>query len=501
MSLDLLRAAPAPVPTASASTPSRARLPIWPSAYATVLAVADAAVVTLTVAIALQVRYHGLDPVVTPGGPLAGLSLSMLIAAMPAAWVLFLASSRAYESKQLGVGSDEFKRVIGGSLRFAAGLGLASYALHASLSRGFFTALVAVGVTLLLLTRYASRRVLHALRGRGRCLHRVVAVGTRAEVAQLASELARAHYAGLAVVAACLPAEEATASMGVEGDVLPLLGPARGLASRLCEVRADTVAVAGTSALSPEEVRELSWSLEGSGVDLLLAPAITDVAGPRVHIRPVAGLPLLHVDEPAFGGLPAVIKRTFDLLVAFALLVLFAVPMLFIATAITADSRGGVFYRQERIGQAGRPFRMWKFRSMRPGADQHHQQLLEGNQALGPLFKLRDDPRATRVGAWLRRRSLDELPQLFNVLRGQMSLVGPRPPLQREVETYAGHVARRLNVRPGMTGLWQISGRADLAWEEAVRLDLYYVENWSTALDALILWKTLWAVVQGKGAY
>jgi exopolysaccharide biosynthesis polyprenyl glycosylphosphotransferase len=220
-----------------------------------------------------------------------------------------------------------------------------------------------------------------------------------------------------------------------------------------------------------------------------------------VHIRPVAGLPLLHVDEPSFGGVASLLKRTVDVLGAAVLLVVLALPMLAIALLVRSDSRGPVLYRQERLGRDGKAFRIWKFRSMHVGADEVRVDLAELDESAGPLFKIRDDPRVTRAGAFLRRRSLDELPQLVNVLAGQMSLVGPRPPLRSEVEVYEHAVHRRLYVRPGMTGLWQINGRTDLSWDEAVRLDLYYVENWSLALDGLILWKTLAAVLRGKGAY
>lgn len=475
--------------------------PLWETAYSSTLAALDAAVLTVAVAAALQVRYGGLEPVVTPDGPLSGLSFTLLVAAVAPLWVVVLAASRAYESKILGVGSEEFKRVLTGTARFAAALGLASYALHASLSRGFFLVLVTTGAVLLLLLRYAARKVLHRLRVGGRCLHRVVAVGTAEEVVRLADQLHRARYGGLEVVAGCVPGRAGAEPLLTAAGPVPVFPSVPELTGRLASVRADTVAVAGGGSVSSHDLRELSWELEGTGVDLLLAPAITEVAGPRVHIRPVAGLPLLHVDEPSFGGVGALVKRSVDLVGAGLLLLLLSVPMVAIMLAIRLDSDGTIFFRQERIGRHGRSFRMWKFRSMHPDAEDRRADVLDLDATDGPLFKVRSDPRMTRVGAILRRRSLDEIPQLFNVLVGQMSLVGPRPPLRSEVADYAQPVHRRLYVRPGMTGLWQINGRADLPWEEAVRLDLYYVENWSLALDALILWKTLAAVLRGKGAY
>jgi exopolysaccharide biosynthesis polyprenyl glycosylphosphotransferase len=474
---------------------------LWPSTYGSVLVVLDALCITVAGAVALRARFGGADVVITDEGVLAGVPFSLVVAAAAPAWVLLLAVSRAYDVRYLGVGSEEYKSLLSGSFRFAAALGLASYALQASLSRHFFVVLVLLGTVLLLLARYAARKALHALRVRGRCLHRVVLIGTEEEVQQLDAQLLRGRYAGLAAVAACLPDYCTATSISVASGELPVIGAARDLAPRLREVRADSVAVAGTSALSARELRELSWQLEGSGVDLLVAPAITDVAGPRIHIRPVAGLPLLHVDEPIFGGPKRLAKALLDLSLALLLLVVLLVPSLLIGLAVALDSRGPILYRQERVGRGGTTFPMWKFRSMRVGADREVTELQRLNEADGPLFKLRDDPRITRVGRFLRRHSLDEIPQLINVLTGSMSLVGPRPPLQSEVARYPTRLQRKLLVKPGMTGLWQISGRTDLSWDEAVRLDLYYVENWSAALDALILWKTLAAVVRGRGAY
>jgi exopolysaccharide biosynthesis polyprenyl glycosylphosphotransferase len=241
--------------------------------------------------------------------------------------------------------------------------------------------------------------------------------------------------------------------------------------------------------------------MEGTGIDLVLAPALTDVAGPRIHTRPIAGLPLIHVESPEFSGGRKALKGLVDRMAAFfALLVLFPI-FLVLATAIRVDSRGPVFFRQRRVGLGGKEFDVFKFRSMVVDADAMLATLVEKNETDGLLFKMRRDPRVTRVGGLLRKWSLDELPQLINVLKGDMSLVGPRPPLPSEVAWYDQDVARRLLVKPGMTGLWQVSGRSDLSWEDGLRLDLYYVENWSLAADVAILWKTVGAVVFRKGAY
>jgi exopolysaccharide biosynthesis polyprenyl glycosylphosphotransferase len=269
----------------------------------------------------------------------------------------------------------------------------------------------------------------------------------------------------------------------------------------LSRTGADTVAVLACPEMDGAELRRLAWTLAGRGVDLVVAPALMEVAGPRIAIRPVCGLPLLHVDEPQLSGGRRVAKEVLDRSLALAGLVLLSPLLVGIVVAIRLTSPGGAIFRQTRVGLDGRPFTMWKFRTMIKNAPEQRPGLNGANRhSTGHLFKMAADPRVTRVGRWLRRTSLDELPQLVNVLLGQMSLVGPRP-LPATDEPYDGEARRRLYVKPGLTGLWQISGRSDLEWEESVRLDLRYVEQWSLALDALIIWKTLFAVAKGRGAY
>jgi exopolysaccharide biosynthesis polyprenyl glycosylphosphotransferase len=271
--------------------------------------------------------------------------------------------------------------------------------------------------------------------------------------------------------------------------------------SLAAQLKADTIAVTSASETAAQYLRQLSWQLEGSGLELLVAPGLIEVAGPRLHIRPFEGLPLLSVEQPRFEGWQRLVKGFVDRgLAALALLVL-APVFLTIGVAVQLSGPGPVLYRQERVGVNGRTFTMLKFRSMVVDAEQRLADMRTSNMSDGPLFKMREDPRVTPVGRWLRKLSLDELPQLLNIVGGTMSLVGPRPPLPDEVARYDSQVRRRLLVKPGLTGLWQISGRSDLPWEEAVRLDLRYVENWSLAMDLLILWKTLRAVLSRSGAY
>jgi exopolysaccharide biosynthesis polyprenyl glycosylphosphotransferase len=266
--------------------------------------------------------------------------------------------------------------------------------------------------------------------------------------------------------------------------------------------QADTVALTSSGELGPEGIRDLSWQLEKLGVDLVVSPGIVDVAGPRLTVRPVADLPLIHVDKPQYHGAKRFQKRAFDVCFSLAALLAASPIMVFAALAVKATRPGPVFYRAERIGLDGVPFRMIKFRTMIDGADRRLSEVASLNDSVGGvLFKAREDPRITRAGKFLRRYSIDELPQFINVLRGEMSVVGPRPPLRCEVETYDHRVRRRLLVRPGITGLWQVSGRSDLCWDDSVRLDLSYVENWSMLNDLVIAAKTIGAVCGANGAY
>jgi exopolysaccharide biosynthesis polyprenyl glycosylphosphotransferase len=355
-----------------------------------------------------------------------------------------------------------------------------------------------VGIPMLLGERYAARKVLHAVRNRGHLMHRVVAVGGPSGIREVVDVLIREGYVGYEVVGACVPAD-----VPLSAESLPVqhLGAVDELRVICDQLGADTVLVTRGAFASSTELRRIAWQLEGSDIELVVVPSLTDVAGPRIHMRPVAGLPLLHVEQPQAGQAGGFPKRIFDVVLASLALLALSPLMLVVALLIKLQDGGPVFFRQPRVGRDGHEFGMVKFRSMLAGADMMVTDLMHLNDTDGLLFKVKDDPRITRVGSVLRKFSIDELPQLFNVLRGEMSLVGPRPPLPREVAAYETDVHRRLLVRPGMTGLWQVSGRSELSWSEAVRLDLYYVDNWSMTTDLVIMAKTVKAVFASHGAY
>jgi exopolysaccharide biosynthesis polyprenyl glycosylphosphotransferase len=330
---------------------------------------------------------------------------------------------------------------------------------------------------------------------------KVLLVGSSESVDYFARELARQPQAGYRVVGACIPSGVIAGYL--PGTDIPVMGSVDKVLEALQATDADTVIVTSSDGLPSDKMRQLSWSLEPGRNHLVVTTGLVDIAGPRIHMRPVAGLPLVHVETPRYEGSKRTVKRAFDLVASVLLLLILSLPLLLIAVAVRLGSAGPVFFRQNRIGLNGRPFEMLKFRSMVTDAEARLQELQasQGNEGNSVMFKLADDPRITPVGRLLRRFSLDELPQLLNVLAGEMSLVGPRPPLPREVEQYEKHVNRRFLVKPGITGLWQVSGRSNLDWESTVRLDLYYVENWSLTGDFTILWRTFRAVFARDGAY
>jgi exopolysaccharide biosynthesis polyprenyl glycosylphosphotransferase len=425
------------------------------------------------------------------------LSNAGQVAVVVGLWLVVLIAMRAYSSQNFAVGYGEFQLIATASGLSLGVTGFAAYVVQMNLSRGFLLFVFLIGVPLLLLVRYLERSFLSHLRTRGKLRRRAIIVGSASAVDELHRVLRRESWTGYDVLGACLPE---TAADDASLD-LPALGFVGNVRQVVTAENADTVIVAGGGYSSSQDLRRLAWGLEGLKVDMLVAPALTDVAGPRVRVRNVAGLPLVHIAEPSIDEARGFWKRAFDVAVASLGLLFISPLLLLIALAIKLDDGGPIFFRQERVGVLGHRFRMVKFRSMTTDAEAVMARLTEQNECDGTLFKMKRDPRITPVGRLLRKFSLDELPQLFNVFRGQMSLVGPRPALPVEVETYADHVSRRLLVPPGMTGLWQVSGRSDLSWEESVRLDLYYVDNWSMMNDLVIMLKTVKAVALSSGAY
>ncbi|WP_110589659.1 sugar transferase [Microbacterium suaedae] len=471
----------------------------WRRRYAMFLRWTDLGVL-LAVVYGTQVFALGLDEDVARSSTWLGSGgwpYTIVSGIIVIAWMIALALNDTRSDRVIGVGAIEYKRIFDASVMLFGIIAIIAFLTRVELARSYLLLAFPVGVAVLVLERWLWRRWLGAKRSRGEYAARVLLVGTGESVERTARELRRHVGAGYKVVGACVSSRPGE-SKSLDG--VPLYDGLDDVVPTMASVGADTVVITSADRLGPTRVKDISWALEAGSQHLVLAPSITDVAGPRIHTRPVSGLPLMHVETPRFTPGQRFVKRMLDLCGSL-LLALLALPvMLVLALAVATTSPGPVMYRQTRIGRHGRRFRMYKFRSMVVDAEKQVESLLDmqdmGNAV---LFKMKDDPRVTSVGRFMRRFSLDELPQLFNVIGGSMSLVGPRPPLPTEVEQYADHVHRRFLVKPGITGLWQVSGRSSLSWDDTVRLDLAYVENWSLMSDAVIMFKTARAVIAPDG--
>jgi exopolysaccharide biosynthesis polyprenyl glycosylphosphotransferase len=469
-----------------AVVPRRARQtqPPWMRGYRWMLLLTDFAAGLIGVALALLTRF----------GAQVGVGYVLFGAVLPAAWVGVMAFSHGYDSRSFGRGVEESRCVLRAGVSLTGAIAIVSYATHSEIARGFVViAMPAIVLFGLGLRRFPRRQLIMARRS-GQCMRRVLVVGRNGQAAAISRHLRHRPDDGYAVVATCVPTEDLhdeTSGETAESDIMAAV-----LAHHV-----DVVAIAADPELAGQSLRRLTWALEQHGVDLIVSPGIVEVAGPRIAIRPVAGLSLLHLERPSVSRGPYLLKSVFDRSAAL-LLVLILLPVLAVTSiAVRLTSNGPAIFRQRRVGISGKEFLMLKLRSMYTDAEERLSDVQADNQGNEILFKLKNDPRVTKLGRQLRRFSLDELPQLFNVLRGDMSLVGPRPPLPQEVASYEGDDSRRMLMKPGITGLWQVSGRSDLSWEETIRLDLHYIDNWSMTFDLLILWKTLRAVVRSEGAY
>ncbi|CCQ45013.1 exopolysaccharide biosynthesis polyprenyl glycosylphosphotransferase family protein [Pseudarthrobacter siccitolerans] len=460
----------------------------------------DAFVIVWAVVGAYVVRF-GLEPDFTIVGNEANYRLFSLC--LIVVWWLMLGAWSSRQSRILGAGSDEYKRVIAASLWLFGLIAIFSYVLRIDTARGFVGFALPVGLIGLILSRWLLRQHLHVARMAGSSMSRLLLLGGPSAVSHLAASLERSKEAGYLPVAAYTPGVSNPPPVEPKSG-LPILGSdpdTHAIMEAIRASRADAVAISAGVQLHPQTLRLLGWELAAQNVGLIMAPALTDIAGPRIHTQPVAGLPLIHVTTPSLEGGQRVAKRLFDVVVSGLLILVTSPLMAVVALMVKLDSSGPVLFKQERVGIEGQHFHMLKFRSMVSDAEDRLESLSNLNEGAGVLFKIKNDPRITRVGKFLRTYSLDELPQLFNILSGSMSLVGPRPPLPKEVAAYEHEVRRRLLVRPGLTGLWQVSGRSNLSWQDSVRLDLYYVENWSLASDLVIILRTARAVFHNSGAY
>ncbi|MGI5218530.1 sugar transferase [Nocardia sp. CA-290969] len=427
-----------------------------------------------------------------------------LTIAVAAGWSIMLGWNGSRAPHTVGAGSDEYRRLVSATLQLFGALAIAALILRIDSAQGYLVVALPAGLSGLVVTRALWRGHTARRRASGRYRRSVLVVGGPEAARAIAAALSEQDMYGYHVVGVCTPtgaalAEPATLRAGRRD--IPIVGDDRSVRSAVRRIGADTVVVMATDRLGPRDIRRLAWDLDAFGTDLIVAPGVMDISGTRMSSQVLAGMPMLHIERPQYDRALSLGKAVFDICFSTLVLVLISPMLLAIAVAVKTTSTGPVFYLSERIGMDGKPFRMVKFRSMYVRADREASALITAHGGNPLFFKLKNDPRVTPVGRFLRRYSLDELPQFFNVLSRDMSVVGPRPQVRREVHSYDGVMRRRLLVRPGITGLWQVSGRSDLSPEESVEFDISYVENWSMLLDVRIIARTLRAVLRGDGAY
>jgi len=475
---------------------ARQRPSEWALTFSRIVTASDFLVV-LVATVSTHLLWFGLEQVEVSSDAPFTVDYFLFSPALVVAWMIALTAAGTRDTRILGTDFTEYRRVVNSTLLLFGGIGVFAAMTQTDFARGYLLTAFPLGLLALIVSRWSWRRWLHVRRRRGEFSFRVLIVGPTAHVRELAASLRERPDAGYHVVGVLVTDGESGSLDGV-----PMTRVTRStLFSRVAESAQDTVIVVGSDELSGQSINELSWRLD-AGQQLVVAPQLVGVVGSRIHTRPVAGLPLIHVETPSYDGPKRFTKRALDIFGSATLLVLLLPLFVVTAALIKLASPGPVFYRQERIGLSGEPFHIFKFRSMVVDADARLAALLSAQgEGDTPLFKVKHDPRITPIGRFIRRYSIDELPQLLNVLIGQMSLVGPRPQVDGEVRLYDSKASRRLVVKPGMSGLWQVSGRSNLSWEDSIRLDLYYVENWSVTSDLVILLRTAKAVIAHDGAY
>lgn len=481
---------PAPV---QGHTPIRSSSGGWPRRYAERLLFTDVVIVVVTCLTFGFIINQTNTLQVGTGGPRVSYIFVMLVIAV--LWLICLDAFDTRDQRNVGQGVIEYRRIVNASLVAFGILVVLAFFIRTELARSMFFIMAPIGIALLILSRWMWRQWLRRRQKQHKYVHRTVILGERDKVAHIARTIARTPGTGYDLIGALIGHGSIAHTLGG----IPVVGAYAQAPEIIDRLQIDTVILAGADDLDPETMRALGWQLADRDVQLIVAPALTDVAGPRVHARPLAGLPLIHVAFPRLEGARRFAKRAFDIIGSSALLILLIPVFLVVSIAVLTTSPGPLLYRQERIGRRGRPFGMLKFRTMVQGADDQLASLLDAQGTRDrPLHKIMNDPRITPLGRFLRKHSIDELPQLVNVLIGQMSLVGPRPQRPAEVALYTDEAHRRLRVKPGMSGLWQVNGRSALSWEDALRFDLYYIENWSFMQDIIILFRTVKAVAAPK---
>jgi exopolysaccharide biosynthesis polyprenyl glycosylphosphotransferase len=459
------------------------------SPYRDRLIVTDATIVAIAIGVGLLISSRASEWAIDPILAIYGTPLAIGLL-----WVALLIGRGSYNRRIIGLDTEEVRRATSATIVLFAVVAGTGYLFRADISRAYAFVSLPLGLVLIGFARFGWRQWLYRERKRGRFLTRIIVIGSQRTRQALADKLSQETYAGYEVIDQIgLPNNHES-----ESEIEEWLNHVDVAISRR---GAAAIAIDPGDDAPYEVIRQLSWRLEGRNLDLLISPGSLDVAGPRLSVRPAAGLPLLHLDEAVLSRSQRASKRSLDVVASILVIAVFIPFMLVSALAVRFTSRGPVIYKQVRVGRGGNTFTMLKFRTMHAQADSQIEELREKLEHSSPMFKLAKDPRITKVGNFLRRWSLDETPQLFNVLGGSMSLVGPRPHPLDDVDRYETKAFRRLALKPGMTGLWQVNGRSELSWEQALQLDLHYVEKWSLESDLFLLAKTTKAVIRGSGAF
>ncbi|WP_123028241.1 sugar transferase [Mycolicibacterium stellerae] len=481
---------------------AKARAHKWKRVHRRTVVAVDA----LILAVVAMVAHIVAAPQVASSDGAAGMNpaqASVLSVVLAIGWLVALEAQRSRDISLIGIGAEEYRRVIFATFWVFGIFAVTAVLLDVSVPRAQVSVVLGLGLVALVIGRHCIRKRLARRRLRGEFITRVVVFGNPESARVLCRSFGRSTDTGYRVVGACIP--DFVGEIGDELDTpsgrIPILGDGRTVTNAMDLTSADALAVAAGEHLGQTKMKKLLWQLESAGTDLIVMPGVTDVAGPRVQMRPIDNLPLFHIAPPRQDGPSAISKRLFDMVLSTAALICAAPILLLAACAIKLDDGGPIIFRQERVGHHGRPFRIFKLRTMSVNADARKELERHSANDSGVFFKSACDSRVTRVGRFLRATSIDELPQLLNVLGGSMSVVGPRPLVPGEGESVEDFVQRRGLVKPGITGLWQISGRSDLSEDERIRLDHSYVDNWSCVLDLLIVWRTARAVLRREGAY
>jgi len=413
-------------------------------------------------------------------------------------WLALFKLLGLYDKRDITSASDEASSIIGANIVGTFVL-LALLFLYRGFwfSRGVLLYALLICSSLMILSRYMLNYFQKELYKRGVGVRRTLIVGA-GEIGQgLAYKIQAEKETGYLAVGFL---DDDPDKRSKKYHNVPVIGGTENIKQKIKEHGIDEIIVA-TSRLPQQKVLDIIMECESEGVEFKLVPGILEIIASRVSTDEIGGIPLLSIREIRLQGLNALLKRMVDILLSSAVLLVLSPVLLLVIAAIKIDSRGPIFFTQQRMGKDGKVFLLYKFRSMITGAEDLFAKVVEEKGGDLIRFKAKDDPRITRVGKILRKLSIDEVPQLMNVLKGDMSLVGPRPPVPLEVERYSEWHRKRLRVRPGITGLWQVSGRSELPFEDMVRLDIYYIENWSLWMDFRIILRTFPAVLFGSGAY